>query len=290
MSLTVTDTSSNRNDKIANAAGILMKSEDRRKVFKAIYRGKKRKSVPEIMSITGMDRVRVLQEAKKLVSEDIVKQIGVRNIMYEKIDFYTHNKSKILSLAKDKKKLEKFPTKTNPRTQVNVVTANYDRRFVDHKPVSIDDIESFSKVRKIKNFSVGQPLYESRVKEGLKRIIGEEGEFTDWGGETDDLFSTRLIFKGNRHNVALGLKGRATKGVLTPKKMGKNGDQIQRLFTSPADFLFVLYQGQIHESVVYQMQQFAIAKSVAEGRRIHYGTINEKDVARLIAAYPDAFI
>ena len=92
-----------------------------------------------------------------------------------------------------------------------------------------------------------------------------------------------------RKRVAFGLKGRATTGVLTPKKLGKNGDQIQRLFKSPADIFLIAYQGQIDESVVYQMQQFAIAKSVTEGNRIHFGVIDEQDIAKLVSAYPKAF-
>jgi hypothetical protein len=286
----ITDTSGNRNDKIANAAKVLGNSIDRVKVFEAIYQGKKtRKSVYDIMQATNLTPVRVLQEAKKLASEDIVIQIGKRNILYEKMDFYTHNRGRILSLARNKDKLAHFPTKTNPQGQLRVVSVKYDKNFVDHKFVSVDDIDSFSKIRKVKNANLSQRAYESVIKKALKSIIGEQGEFIDWGGETDDLYSTRLVLNGRRCRAAFALKGRATTGVLTPKKMGKNSDQIQRLFKSPADAFFVVYQGQIDESVIHQMQQFAIASSVTERKRVYFGVIDELDIARLMAAYPEAF-
>ncbi|NGX96094.1 MAG: hypothetical protein G4V63_12980, partial [Candidatus Afipia apatlaquensis] len=76
---------------------------------------------------------------------------------------------------------------------------------------------------------------------------------------------------------------------LTPKKLGKNGDQIQRLFNSPADVFFVQYHDQIDESVVEQMKRFAIANSVTENKLVMFGVIDGDDSNRLIAAYPKQF-
>lgn len=289
MVVRVTDSSGNKREKIANAAEFLSRSKDRQKVFDAIYRGKKRKTVKEIADITGMSEVRVAQEANKLYHEDIVLRSETLPYIYEKDGFYSQNKRKILSLAQNKTKLNKFPTKSNPVSQVKTVIVKYNRSIVNRKFISVDDVDTFSKVRRVKSVVLGPRLYESKLKDALKAIIGEPGEFQDWGGESDDLYSTRLIINGNRHPVAFGLKGRATTGKLTPKKMGKNGDQIQRLFGASAEILFVLYQGQIDESIVKQMEGFAIAKSVTEAKRIYYGIIDEKDVARLIRAYPTAF-
>lgn len=289
MVISVSNSSGDRNDKMANAAKLLEKSDDRQKVFEAMYGGKRRKMVKDLMEITKMSEVRVSQEIKKLFSEDIVERSATHPYVYEKIDFYNHNKSKILSLARNKEKLRKFPTKTNPQGQGTTFLVRYPRKIVNFKHITIDEIDTFSKVKKVTGAPLGPRLLESKMKKALQEIIGEEGEFTDWGGETDDLYSTRLMLNGTRHRAAFGLKGRATTGILTPKKLGKNGDQIQRLFKSPADVFLVAYQGQIDESVMYQMQQFAIAKSVTEGNRIYFGLINDQDIAGLIAAYPKAF-
>src|SRR5262245_13717389 len=89
--------------------------------------------------------------------------------------------------------------------------------------------------------------------------------------------------------AAFAFKGPGTKGLLVPGKLGKNGDQIQRLFAEDAYIFFVQYVGQIAPSVSQQMAAFAQAKSLSTGRKILYGVIDGADSARLVAAYPSAF-
>ena len=89
--------------------------------------------------------------------------------------------------------------------------------------------------------------------------------------------------------MALALKGPGTKGKLTPGKMGRNGDQIQRLFEAPAEVFLVQYCRQIDLAVPAQMRQLAIVKSLMVGTHVFYGVINNKDSRRLVLAYPLAF-
>jgi hypothetical protein len=110
----------------------------------------------------------------------------------------------------------------------------------------------------------------------------------DWGGESNDIFTTRITVGGRRRRAAFALKGPAKTGPLVPGMMGKNGDQIQRLFTSPAQVFFVQYEGEIKESVVHLMSQLALAKAATE-REVFYGVIDLKDTYRLRLAYPSAF-
>jgi hypothetical protein len=70
--------------------------------------------------------------------------------------------------------------------------------------------------------------------------------------------------------------------------MGKNGDQIQRLMQSPAEVFLVQYGGQIDPAVVTQMQQFAVARSLA-GTPVYYGIIDGADSLRLAKAYKTQF-
>ena len=293
MTVETTDIRSNPNEQIAYAATVIGRSEARRKVFEEIHRGKKRvKTVDEIVQKTGLPRIRVLQEARHLYNNRIVEQRKVDGkLAYEKDDFYGQNKKVILRLAGNKRALEKYPTKRNPRATTVLVNLPVPKRAIDVRQLSIDDIDSFERVTQIQLApkTKGVPLLEDEFQEGLQKILGEQGEFNDWGGETDDLFSTRLTLHGKRVNVAFGLKGRATRGKLTPKKMGTQGDQIQRLFRSPADVFLIQYWSQIHQSIIEQMRAFAIAKSVLEGRRIYYGVIDGQDTVRIIRAYKECF-
>jgi hypothetical protein len=289
----ISNSSGDLNDKIANAARVIGKSRDRLDVFMIIYKGKRRiKTVTDIFTSGKLKtKKRVLEEAKKLASNDIIIQTRQNGeTAYEKIDFYTSNRNTIISMVENPEKLRKLATRTNPQIIPPTITVKFPIKSVNVDFVTIDKVDNFSKVKDIKTGSfISSSLYESEIKEGLKKIIGEEGKFVDWGGEKGDLFSTRLFIKNIRLNVQFGLKGRGTKGRLVPGKMGKNGDQIQRLFDSPADVFFVQYHGQIDESVISQMKYIAIAKSVSENRKIYYGIIDGNDTAKLIAAYSQAF-
>lgn len=292
MPVHVSDVRSNPNDQIAHAAKVIGRSNDRAKVFDAICTGKQRvKTVQEIHRVTKLSRKRVLEEGRKLSINHIVAQTKIDgDTAYEKDTFYCSNKSRILSLAKSPKKLAVFPTKVTPQalTGQTVVIKLPKQRIRCHL-ISVDDVDSFSKVKRHDGKETPIPMYENEFKTGIKRILNEHGKFTDWGGEKNDLFTTRLRIKGKRRGAAFAFKGRGKRGKLTPSMMGKNGDQIQRLFMSPAEVFIVQYWNQIDESVIQQMAEFAKAKSVSEGKEILYGVIDGQDSIRLIQAYPRAF-
>jgi hypothetical protein len=194
----------------------------------------------------------------------------------------------ILGMARDKKKLERVPTKVKPRGSNSAkVVVSFPRSAQKATFVTIDQIDSFSKigastVKGVKN------LAESRIKKGFAKILGEPGSFKDWGGEKSDLYSTRARLGGRRVAAAIAFKGKGTSGKLVPAKMGKNGDQINRLFDEPAQLFLVVYGGQVDSSIHSQMQAFAMGHAMA-GRKIYYGIVDGPDLSRLVAAYPLAF-
>jgi hypothetical protein len=293
MTIETSDIRSNANEQIVHAAQVLGRSKDRIKVFNEIHRGKKRvKTVDEIVKKTGLSRIRVLQEARFLYNNRIIKRKKVNGeLAYEKDDFYAQNKKLILKLAGNRNALAKYPTKRNPTDKTVVINLPVPRKEIDVQQLSIDDIDSFKEANRISLAPDIKlvPLLENEFQKGLQGILNEQGEFNDWGGESDDLFSTRLILNGKRMNVAFGLKGRGTRGKLTPKKMGSQGDQIQRLFRTQADVFLIQYWRQIDQSVLEQMKVCAIAKSFFDRKRIYYGVIDGQDTLRLIQAYKQYF-
>ncbi len=286
-----TDIRSNPTEQIKHVAETLKRSADRRKVFEAIYRTKKKiKTVTEITAITKLRRMRVLQEAGNLANNSIVKKTKVNGeLAYEKDPFFTQHKKRILSLAGNKDKLARFMTKSNPIQSMYTVKIQVPKQKLRDIYISIDEIDSFSKVKNVKNVGENIPIYEDEFKKGIQRILGEEGTFKDWGGEKNDLLSTRLMLRGRRRRVAFGFKGRGQGGVLTPNKMGKNGDQIQRLFESAAEVFLVQYWDRISEKIIEQMQGWAQLKSIKEQKDIFYGIIDGQDTQRLYVAYKDKF-
>jgi len=297
MSLQVSDSASNRKDQIANFAEILKNAPARQKVFEAVYFGKKKfKSVNEIAGTTILSPKRVTIIAKPLCRQGLFEQgreriQGSMRTVYRKFGFVESNKQKILKLARNKKKLAGYPTKTNPRIKV-VATV---RLRVPYAPktkfITIDDVDQFAKTKKIRktpDVLTPERLPENIVKAGILFLLQELKLPKDWGGETNDIFSVKLKIQGKAKRAAFALKGPAKKGTLVPGMMGKNGDQIQRLFNSPADVFFVQYEGEIGERVIELMEQLAKAKAVLSGS-VLFGTIDRDATYRLRLAYPKAF-
>lgn len=288
----VSDHASNSNEQIDHAARTIGRSDIRRKVFTAIYHGKKRiKTVGEVADQAKLDRKQVLTEGRRLANAKVVRQVKHKgDTAYEKIDALHHHKTKILRLAGNHAGLESFPTKRNPTSKAQRLVVQLDTKRAKSSIITIDDIESFSKARSV---SLVEPLpehvSETEFKHGIQKIVGEQGEFNDWGGEKNDLFTTRLLYKGHRRAAAFAFKGPGTKGKLTPGKMGKNGDQIQRLFEADAEVFIVQYWRDIDQSVLSQMGQLAQAKSVMAGREVWYGIIDGVDSNRIYIAYSSKF-
>jgi hypothetical protein len=290
-----TDIRSNPREQIMHAVEVIGKSRDKLKVFEEIYRGKSAiKTVKYVASKSGLTEKRVLEVGLALFKNRLIDRKKVKGkYAFLKDDYFSQHKTKIIRLVKNKTAREKFVTRWNPKvsTSTMVIPLPVPKKEVDAKHITVDDIDSFKKVTEVKLApnTENQPILEERFQQGLQRILGEKGEFHDWGGEGDDLFSNRLIIEGKRLTVAFGLKGKGTKGKLTPRKLGKNGDQIQRLFRSPADVYIVQYWDQIDESVVEQMKLIATAKSYYENRRIYYGEIDGQDTLRIVKAYKELF-
>jgi hypothetical protein len=297
MTTQVSDTASHRKDQIANFAELLKNAPARQKVFSAVYYGKKReKSAKEIGRMVGFSRIRVTKVAKRLVREKLFEQGRVRiggsvQTVYRKSDFVESNKGKILSLARNKKQLESYHTKTNPRINVKT-TVRLSVPFVAKtKFITIDDVDQFAKAKKIRQIPESltpERLPEHTVKVGILALLRELKNPKDWGGESNDIFTVKLKIRGQAKRAAFALKGPAKKGTLVPGKMGKNGDQVQRLFNSPADVFFVQYEGEIAESVVALMEQLAKARSLLSGC-VSFGIIDRDSTYRLRLAYPKYF-
>jgi hypothetical protein len=292
MTLSVSDRGSNKPELIVHAAEVLGRSTHKALVFKEIYTGKKKvKTAKEIASKTGLRHQRVLECGKELSRQDLVHQVKADGCTgYEKIDFFQTHRDCILRAAKNKNIRESIPTKRQGAkvSQITIQKISLPKRKVQAVKITIDDISSFKKVKKIKpNGYTKMP--ETKFKKGIAKILGEKGDFKDWGGENNDLSSTRLIIQGIRRTAAFAFKGPGKKGKLTPGKMGKNGDQIQRLAKCAAEVLVVQYWGQIEDSVHELLQSLATVKSYWEGKKIWYVVIDGVDSTRLIQAYPKEF-
>lgn len=159
---------------------------------------------------------------------------------------------------------------------------------LDQTLLPIYEIDSFSTAAKVSPEDVAgiaNPLDvpEEEIKRLIVKILAEVGVKKDWGGERDDIFTTRARLGGREIPASFVLKGPGTKGALTPAKLGANGDQIERALTQPIELLVVQYVGVIEPSVRERLRDGVLARR-AEGKRMVGSVWDGVDTARLFVA------
>ena len=165
--------------------------------------------------------------------------------------------------------------------------AGFSGVWTNYLEVFVEQIDSFSEIRN----NEGQPqktdlqklknISESQVKSAFAEIIGEPNIPKDWGGESSDLFTSRLLVGDQRVSSAFLLKGPSKFHPMTPSDLGKNGDQIGRLFDEPADLLILQHCHEVRNGVRRQMR--AYAHQMGNPRR--FCIIDGYDTLRILAAY-----
>lgn len=156
-----------------------------------------------------------------------------------------------------------------------------------HLEVHVSQVDSFAKVELVKDRLTKKSLAplskipEADIKSAIADIINEPVIPKDWGGESSDLFSSRVILDGQRVSTAFLLKGPAKFHPMTPADLGKNGDQIGRLFDEPADLLVLQHCHEVTSAVRKQMR--AYAQQMGNPRR--FCIVDGYDTIRMLRAY-----
>lgn len=137
------------------------------------------------------------------------------------------------------------------------------RQWITKLQVYPEQIDTFERMREVEkprrkgDLKLLEAIPEAQVKQALAEIIGEPVVPKDWGGERSDLFTTRLWLNGQRLSAAFALKGPAKFKPMTMAELGKNGDQIDRLFTEPAELLILQHCHEITPPVRNAMRAYA---------------------------------
>lgn len=159
--------------------------------------------------------------------------------------------------------------------------------------IHIDSIQNFQKIRNVDFESVSSflgengylDISEDKVQNALEKILCEKFHKNDWGGEYNDLYTPNVLLEGSRRATAFLLKGNGLKvKTMEIKHCGKNGDQLVRLFESPAELFIVQFVGNISEAIVKDVEG-KVEQRRARGKEAYYCIINGADTARLLYAY-----
>lgn len=157
----------------------------------------------------------------------------------------------------------------------------------------IEDIDSFRKARDVNPAAVSHllgkggylGLSEETVQVGLERILDESFHKKDWGGEGNDLYTSNLRVNGARTPTAFLLKGNGLRRkTLRIRDCGHNGDQLVRLFESPAGLFVIQFVGNVEENVIKDVEG-KVHEKRARGQGAWYCIMNGQDTARVLHAY-----
>ncbi len=152
------------------------------------------------------------------------------------------------------------------------------------------EIDSFSLAStvdagRVREISRPLPLREAVVKRIIARIIGEPFVGKDWGGERDDLFTTRVVLSGRSTPTSLILKGPGHKGPLTLAALGKAGDQLERMTHQPADLFVIQHCDEVKPAVRMHLTHFIRSLRSSSNPRAIGSIWDGSDCARLFLAH-----
>jgi len=290
-----TEFSATSEETIQKIATELSTSDRKYRVFEAIYSGgNKPKDAVALAVTTGLSEMVVLQLATPMAHQQYFERLKHNGrVAFRKYHHINAVRHRILRLAKNPRKLNQHVSSRTPRQAILVQVDSRKRTEVSVREIFIDDIEEFKLVTDLKPAQLPNldptRLPEKIFKYGVASILGNKGKFQDWGGEKNDLYTSNVTIGGQRKSTAFAFKGPATSPPLTIAKLGKNGDQIPRLFSTTADVFLVQFEGTTEEAVKEQMLTYAFKKSHETGKEILYGVIALEDSHRLRVRYASHF-
>ncbi|MDD5430677.1 MAG: hypothetical protein PHP03_00405 [Candidatus Pacebacteria bacterium] len=168
--------------------------------------------------------------------------------------------------------------------QSKVITGIYSARLGE---THISLIDAFAKYKEIyeklpvPNLNILKSIPEKRIKEYFAQIIGEKNIPKDWGGEKSDLYTANLKVEGQYMAAAFIFKGPSKYKEMEIADLGKNGDQIDRLYFEPAQMLILQHCHKVSSSVRNMMKAYA---NQINNPRL-YCVIDGYDTIRILKAY-----
>lgn len=151
-----------------------------------------------------------------------------------------------------------------------------------------EEIDSFARIEEISPSDVSDliplELPESEIKSHLCKILGNPFIPKDWGGEASDIFCT-IKFRRKTVPAAFVLKGKAyAHKPLRIADLGKNGDQLVRMFSLQAKIFVVQSNGPV-DGTVYNHIQCQVAEKLMTAQPVYYLVLDGVQTARLLRAY-----
>lgn len=160
--------------------------------------------------------------------------------------------------------------------------------------IDIQHIDSFAKVRGINHRDIDRYVAngffdrdEKTIKREFAEIIGESFVPKDWGGETEDLFTSRMLLNGQRVPTSIIFNGpgkvKATQTRLSD--LGARGDQLVRMIRVSPSKLYILQSVKPIAHEIIETFEAHIKDLRTKGQHCYYCVIDGQDTATILDAY-----
>lgn len=160
--------------------------------------------------------------------------------------------------------------------------------------IDIQHIDSFEKVRGINHRDIERYMQngffdrdEKLIKRDLAEIIGGSFVPIDWGGETEDLFTSRILLNGQRVPTSIIFNGPGkVKATKTRRSdLGARGDQLVRMIRVSPSKLYILQSVKPIAHEIIETFEALIKDLRSKGNRCYYSVIDGQDTATILYAY-----
>lgn len=160
--------------------------------------------------------------------------------------------------------------------------------------IDIQHIDSFEKVRGINHRDIERYVHngffdrdEKTIKREFAEIIGESFAPKDWGGETEDVFTSRILLNGQRLPTSIIFNGpgkvKATQTRLSD--LGALGDQLVRMIRVSPSKLYILQSVKPIAHEIIETFEALIKDQRSKGNHCYYSVIDGQDTATILYAY-----
>jgi hypothetical protein len=160
--------------------------------------------------------------------------------------------------------------------------------------VDIQHIDSFEKVRGVNHRDI-EPYVnngffnrdEGTIKRAFAEIIGESFVPKDWGGETEDLFTSRTLLNAQRVSTSIIFNGpgKIKSSQTRLSDLGKRGDQLVRMMSIDTAKLYIMQSvKRVHPDVTKTLEAL-VEQQRNRGNHCHYCIIDGQDTATILYAY-----
>ncbi len=127
---------------------------------------------------------------------------------------------------------------------------------------------------------------ETAIKEAFAKIVGESFVPNDYGGETEDLFTSRFLLNGERVQTSIILNGpgKVSAKETRMRDLGAS-NQLERMMRTDSTKLYIVQSVKpVGQDIVNTFEAF-IKDQRSKGNHCYYCIIDGQDTATILYAY-----